>query len=58
MKKLKAQEIAQTVLDGWRVHHPDILKRLTEIIMKDGKAPSIKIIWDSKKQDIDFEVLK
>ena len=60
-KKLKwtdCEEMAMTILDGWKVKDQRLTRRLADIILKEGKAPNIRIFWNKKTEDLDFEVLR
>ncbi len=53
----ECEEMAREVLWRFKVRNHKLLEQLTKDIQKTGIAPSIKIYWDSKTEDLKYTVL-
>jgi hypothetical protein len=49
---------ARRLLEGFKVKHPDLEKRLADFIEKHKRTPDIKVFWNSETHAVDFKVVK
>lgn len=54
----ECEALAQQILDRLKVKHPRIFRELSDYIARTGFAPVIRVFWDSRAEDLKWEVLK
>ncbi len=57
LKKSACEDLAQAILDRFKVKNKKLLDAIADEISKTGQVPTIKLYWDSKVEDLRFEVI-
>lgn len=57
MTRMACERIANQILDKYKVKHPKIFEQLSKAIEETGGPVQIKLSWDSKVEDLKFEVV-
>lgn len=53
-----SQKIAEQLLERFKVKNPKLYEKVLAHILLTGKEPKIKLFWDSKIEDLRFEVIE
>lgn len=57
MTEVETMSITEKILDQYKIKHPKFFKKLYEYVLTTGATPKIRVYWNSKVEDLEFEVV-